>query len=164
MRGSRPATHQSMDESPRLLSRKYMLAPRALTPVRACHMHCRVGALYAGESGQALTDANRRLEELTGEHNTLRLKFKGVEEALSMAQQLLGSTERARDNFEAEAKRSGARAAELEAEITRCKDSLAKALEELKTKVKGRMRWTAHIPNKRPPPPGVHLYLWGPAR
>lgn len=87
--------------------------------------------IITGNSGAELEEANRKLEELTEEFSTFKLKASGVEEALHMAQQLLSKSENKCARLEKDGGEKDGKVEMLEKEVAKCKEDLAKALKEL---------------------------------
>lgn len=84
-----------------------------------------------GEGGKELFDALRKIDDLKEENESLGLKSKGAEEALTMAQQLLRSTERKLDNSDASLADEQKKRAAREGEMAACKAVIEEAMAEV---------------------------------
>ena len=81
-----------------------------------------------GEGGKELSDAHRKIEELSEEVSGLGLKAKGCEEALTMAQQLLRRSEANEAKVEALFEDEHKLRCLRDSEVARCREAVEAAL------------------------------------
>ena len=107
----------------------------ALEATMTKKMEANLTAMKA-DGGEALLEATKKYEELSAEHEKLKMQVSGKDEALSMAKEQIRAAEKSAADWERQANESKEANAQLQAEVERCKETLDRALAELEVAVK----------------------------